>query len=110
MDKEEIKELKKLFGCYKAEYSNRTTTNERKNTLVSLMKENLKKRNKKNCDTIVCLDRKERSLASTNVEDLYAIDGALNAADSSERLTVIADDIRNEANRNLFESANTYPE
>lgn len=67
--------LQKQFNEYKAEFSFVGTTAERKKELIALMQANLRDRCGNVGKTFVCLDGKEHSLGSDNVEDLYAIDG-----------------------------------
>ena len=97
MEKEAQKLLKEKFDAYKAEYSQKDTKEERKSELISLMQNNLKERSGKDHGTIDCFGS-EHSLDSTNVEDLYTIDGALNAEYSKKRLTEAAEIARHGKN------------
>lgn len=111
MEKEEFRRSKKQFDDFKAEYSCRKTTDERKKALIPLMQMNLKERCGKDSGTIVCDDGREHSLTSNNVEDLFAIDGALNAEASKNKLTETADISRKESfEQNKYGPDKTYPE
>lgn len=77
-----MKNLKQEFQQLKADYTNNKVE---RMDIIRKMQENLKKRT--NLSIITGLDGKEYQMNSDNVEDLYAIDGALSALESSERIT-----------------------
>lgn len=110
MDKNEFMRLKVQFNDYKAEYSDKDTKEERRKELIPLMQVNLQERSGKDIGYIKCIDGKEHSLTSDNVEDLYDIDGTLNAEFSKKIMTDVADNARKDANENnQYGPANTYP-
>ena len=110
MEKSEIMKLKAQFDNYKAEYSNIETKEERKKELIPFMQANLQKRSGKDEGCIMCIDGKEYSLTSDNVEDLYAIHGTLIAESSQNKVTEVADESREVANeRNKYGPDNIYP-
>lgn len=102
--------LKKQFDDYKAEFSSKEATDERKKDLIMSMQENLKRRCGKDCTAIACLDGKEHSLTSDNIEDLYAIDGVLSAEASKDEMTESANCARKDiTNLNKYGPTNSYP-
>ena len=110
MKERDIMILKTQFNSFKVEYSNKDMKEERRKVLITLMQENLKKRCGKDGGFIECLDGKEHSLTSENVEDLYAIDGSLNADACKNELTEAADFARKDADeRNQYGPTKTYP-
>lgn len=110
MEKSEILKLKAQFDDYKAEYSNIETKEKRKKELIPLKQANLQKRSGKDDGNIMCIDGKEYSLTSDNVEDLYAIHGTLIAESSQNKVTEVADESREVANeRNQYGPDNIYP-
>lgn len=72
-------ELQKQFEDLKAKYSIQGISDEDKRSLVVEMQNNLKERLGRENTSCFGLDRKEHHLDSENVEELYAIDGALRA-------------------------------
>lgn len=103
-------ENEKQFGDLKCEYSQKDTNENRKKELISLMQQNLKGRTGEDSWIIKCIDGKEYSLNSNNVEDLYAIDGTLKNNASQQRLTEVADDTRKaQSDSNKYGSNNPYP-
>lgn len=100
--------MKQQFDKYKNEYSCENTTDERKNELIRLMRENLKKRCKS--ETICCLDNQVYSVDSINVEHLYAIDVFLRFEENKHNLSTIGEIIRQQAqNENKYGPNNPYP-
>lgn len=72
-------ELQKQFNELKANYSMQGISDEDKRSLVVEMQNNLKGRLGQEISSCFGLDEKMHYLDSENVEDLYAIDGALRA-------------------------------
>lgn len=97
---------KQQFQDLKNKYTN--NMNECKNLIVQMQK-NLKKRTPNN--TVKCLDGKEYQIDSNNVEELYAIDGALSAKESSETMTQVGNNICRQMERyNKYTPSHPYPE
>lgn len=96
------------FQIYRNEYFLSNTTEERKEELRTLMRENLKLRCGSNSN--VNIESKEISLDSDNVEDLLAIDGFLNKSASTNLMTELGNSSRFEAqSQNRYSPTNPYP-
>ena len=101
--------LEEQFNEYKAEYSRIETTEERKSELIVLMQSNLKNRSSQEGCTVDCLDGREYSLDSKNVEHLYAIDAFLRFEKRKNQQSAISDTVRQQAqNRNNYGPNNPY--
>ena len=106
MEQEELKQ----FDMYKSEYSSPKTTGERKQELIKLMRENLKRRRGEESSVMVCLDAKEHSVDSNCIEDLYAIDTYLREQNSKRERDEFSEMVRTEAlKNNKYGPDNPYP-
>lgn len=99
----------KMFDDLKMVYSKPETTESEKKELIKLMQENLMKRSGKDSGTIKCLDGNEYSLDSQNPSELYAIDGALRAAEATTQCDIDSEEARNAAlGTNKYSPNNPY--
>lgn len=99
-------DLKQEFQQLKAEYSKNVSE---RNEIIRRMRENLKQRTSE--IVIKGLDGKEHQIESNNVEDLYAIDGALIAQDSAEKITKGGEVMRDAMEQNnKYNPSNPYNE
>lgn len=95
--------LKEKFQQLKNEYTN--NMNERENIIVK-MQENLKQRTTN--EIVKCLDENEYRTDSDNVEELYAIDGALSQQASADKMTRIGEEQRQHLKNNKYTPDNPY--